>query len=241
MKGIIIFLLIVIAVNCEASSLPDFPFLLSTGEARLEVQPDRVEITLTIEEFNKEPNVALKIVNERALELIGISKKYGVQHDDITSYQIDKRIRRNRGKSYEDLEIIGYEFSQPFKLILNSIDRYPEYLEELLKLKNVDGINASYDVSNRNEFETKLVILASEDARKNATQLSEAMDVRLGSIYALTQDSHFGSFFANFGLKKEDFDNAQPPPDNPGHRLGLFAPKSISLYQTIYVVYKIKP
>ena len=149
MKGIIIFLLIVIAVNCEASSLPDFPFLLSTGEARLEVQPDRVEITLTIEEFNKEPNVALKIVNERALELIGISKKYGVQHDDITSYQIDKRIRRNRGKSYEDLEIIGYEFSQPFKLILNSIDRYPEYLEELLKLKNVDGINASYDVSNR--------------------------------------------------------------------------------------------
>lgn len=242
MKGIFAVFLMCVVIDCVASSLPDFPFLLSTGEARLEVQPDLVNVSLTIEDFDKEPENALSTIKTTGGELVQLITEHGVKSDDISSYQVDKRIRRSRGKSYEDLEILGYEFSQRLNFTLYGIKRYPELLEKILKIKNIDGINASFDISNREDQEAKLVSMASSNAKSNATQLSDGMGVSLGSIYALTQDSHFGSFFAQFGLKKEDFDFRGPPPqDNPGSRLGLFAPKTITLYKTIHVVYKIKP
>ena len=59
-----------------ADELPNVPFLYSSGEVSVEVQPDFVLISFTIEASHKSSKKAIIAVNERSIEMFNLFKNF---------------------------------------------------------------------------------------------------------------------------------------------------------------------
>ncbi|WP_339897347.1 SIMPL domain-containing protein [uncultured Gilvimarinus sp.] len=232
--------LLMCSVSTWAQPMPDFPFITVTGEAEIEVAPDTVTVNFQVMEFNKSSELAMDTVAERGTEVVALAKEHGLSHDQIESYAIDKQVRRNRENMNGNMEIIGYEVTQRFTLEIDGLDTYEKLMNDLMRMDNTTGLNASFDISNRDEVMTSLVAKAGADARARANNLAAALDAKIKSVYAITEDAGFDNFMARFGVSAEKFGAMSMAADR-GQSFDLFAPETITLSKRINVIFKVTP
>ncbi|WP_049723300.1 SIMPL domain-containing protein [Gilvimarinus polysaccharolyticus] len=232
--------LLVLSLTASAQSIPEFPFITVTGEAEIEVAPDTVTVNFQIMEFNKSAELAMNTVAERGAEVVTLAKEHDLTHEQIESYAIDKQVRRNRENMNGNMEIIGYEVTQRFTLTINGLDTYEKIMNQLMRMDNTTGLNASFDVSNREEVMTSLVAKAGADARGRANNLAAALDTKIKSVYAITEDAGFDNVMARFGVSAEKYGALSMTADR-GRSFDLFAPQTITLNKRINVIFKITP
>ncbi|WP_041521715.1 SIMPL domain-containing protein [Gilvimarinus agarilyticus] len=229
-----------VSVSTWAQPMPDFPFITVTGEAEIEVAPDTVTVNFQVMEFNKSAELAMNTVAERGAEVVALAKENGLSHEQIESYAIDKQVRRNRENMNGNMEIIGYEVTQRFTLEVDGLDTYEKLMNKLMRMDNTSGLNASFDISNRDEVMTSLVAKAGADARERGNNLAAALDAEIKSVYAITEDAGFDNFMARFGVSAEKFGAISMAADR-GRSFDLFAPETITLSKRINVIFKINP
>lgn len=227
--------------HLQASNLPDFPFVLATGEAKVKVAPDMARISLNLMAFDKDPEAALMTVGLRGREIVKLLNGLNVLNADIKSFTLTKQIQRERTNSYGQGKISGYEVNQRFEVTLNNIEHYSLVMDKLIAMKNVNNVNINFDVTNRKTLIRNLVKSAGKDAKQKAQDLAAGLDVELGSVFAATQDNSFNEFFARFGLRQENMGRfeSMKMSDRAGN-YNMFVPETIELRKTINVVYKLK-
>lgn len=232
--------LLFLSATSAAQSMPSFPFITVTGEAEVKVAPDTVTLNFQVMEFNKSAELAMDTVAKRGAEVVELAKKNGLTREQIESYAIDKQVRRNRDSSSGNMDIIGYEVTQRFTLDIDGLDTYEAMMNQLMRMDNTSGLNASFDISNRQEVMTSLVARAGADARARANNLAAALGTQVKSVYAITEDAGFDHFMARFGVSTEQYKNFSMAADRAGS-FDLFAPETITLNKRINVIFKIKP
>ena len=225
----------------KASNLPDFPFVLATGEAKVNVAPNMAHISLNLMAFNSDPEAALMTVGLRGREVVQLLNERQVLNADIKSFALNKQIKRERTNGYGQGKISGYEVNQRFEVTLKNIDHYSLVMDKLIAMKNVNNVNISFDVTNRQALIRSLVKSAGQDAKQKAQDLAAGLDVQLGSVFAATQDNSFNEFFARFGMRQENMGHVESMrmSDRAGN-YNMFVPETIELRKTINVVYKLK-
>lgn len=220
-----------------SANLPDFPFVVSVGRAEQEVKPDMVTVSLEIMAFEKESDVSRDKVNEATNRILKILKEYGASSEAIEATDIKKSTKRKRDSEYNSLDILGYEISRSLTIELKNLSSYSELISDIVSVNNVSGVRANFDVSNRKQIERELIELASEDASSKAEQMARSLGAKIHSVYAISQSSDFGAFFATFGARSEevmaDFSALHRRP------IAMFAPKNITIRQGINVVFRI--
>jgi uncharacterized protein YggE len=238
LKSIILMLLTTGSVM--ASSLPNFPFLLVTGEAKIEVSPNIAHINLNLMTFDVDPENALVTIGSRGRDIVELLNKLEVKKSDIKSYNLNKQTRRERSNNVGQGKISGYEISQRFEIALRNIKHYSLVMDQLIAMKNVSNVNINFDVTNRDELVQSLVRSAGKDAKRKAKDLAAGLDTQLGRVFAATQDSSFNEFFARFGLRQENMGrvSAMKMSDRAG-KYNMFAPETIELRKSINVVYRL--
>ena len=225
----------------QSSALPDFPFINVSGTGELNIKPNRASMTFSIVVFNKVSTVASEQHSARVSETIKILKDFNIQNGDIESFNINKEIVRNRGDDYQELAILGYSIQQHFTIELNSLDKYSEIMDSLLKQQNLEGLNSEFSVKEQKELQTKLVKMASEEALNKAKLLSSSMGVELGRLYAITDGSQYPWDFGKLGLSNKDSGIVLNKPRSRTQGVSqMFIPKSIALFTTVHVIYKLK-
>jgi uncharacterized protein YggE len=229
-----------VSVTASAQPMPEFPFITVTGEAEVEVAPDTVTVNFQVMEFNKSAELAMDTVAERGAEVVKLAKEHGLTHEQIESYAIDKQVRRNRENMNGNMDIIGYEVTQRFTLDIDGLDTYEKIMNTLMRMDNTTGLNANFDISDRDAVMTSLVAKAGADARARADNLAAALDASIKSVYAITEDAGFDNFMARFGVSAEKFGNMSMAADR-GRSFDLFAPETITLSKRINVIFKINP
>ncbi len=238
MKKIIGIILIIISNTVIANSLLEFPFITISGEAEIEVAPDTATISFTLFEFNKNSDDAMKIISTRGKTIVNLAEKYNITKEQIVSFGLDKSIRRAKDSNNNNLEIIGYEISQRFKIELSDINVYSSFTDALISMANVTAIQSIFDVNNRKDILRNLVKSAGEDALVKAKDLADSQGVTVTSVYAINQDTNFGTFFATFGLSGNKHLYAYK---SRSEAYNMFIPKTIKINKTVNVIYKIKP
>jgi len=243
MKNLIksVALILLTTSSVMASNLPDFPFVLVTGKAKIEVAPNIAHINLSLMAYDADPEKALATVGNRGRDIVALLNKLHVKKSDIKSYNLNKQIRRERSNSYGQGKISGYEVSQRFEVALRDIKHYSLVMDKLIAMKNVNNVNINFDVTNRDELVQSLVRNAGKDAKRKAQDLAAGLDTELGSVFAATQDSSFNEFFARFGLREDNMGHIESMKMSAraGH-YNMFAPETIELRKTINVVYRLK-
>ncbi|RYY01348.1 MAG: DUF541 domain-containing protein [Gammaproteobacteria bacterium] len=238
---------LVLGSHAIADNIPEFPFLLANGDAEIKVKPDIAKISFTIIEFNKDSKEAKLSVANRGQALIALTRKLGIDDMQVTSTEYNKSTKRKRDEHYQDLDILGYDVSQNFTVELRDISLYSSFADQLISSQNVENIRTEFKVSNEAEIDRDLLKIATANAKRNASDLASGMGVKLGPMYAVSQDHHFASLEAVFGIYRGSVnappDYIPPPsldfvPDAAG--ANMFIPKTILLSKSVSVVYRVK-
>jgi hypothetical protein len=238
---IAIIALLLSASMAIAGQLPDFPFLYAVGVATKEISPDLAIITFNVEAFDENPVKALDIVQNRSMELIDLFKKLEIPTKDIETYEADKRAVRQE-KDYVELKILGYEVNQKFSIKLHGLTQYATLMEKLLKFRNINNIDAQFDVSQRKEIETSLMAEACANAKVQAENMAGGIGTKLGSVFAIS-DHGFNELEDQFGMSstREIIDRMFKKSMMAGDSGQIiFIPSAIKIGKKVNVVFKLE-
>jgi len=233
------FVFLVFTISTNAANLPDFPFVVSPGDAKQAVKPDIATININVLAFDKDSSKALESANMASKSVIDLLKKYDININQLEAGDIQKSTTRQRDSNYKSLEILGYEVSRNITLKLIDLSYYSELMNDLVSINNVSGAQTQFDASNRKEIKLELIQQAGRDAKDNATQMAHALNSKVHSVFSISQGSNFDGLYASFSA-----------PPNPQHRtlefrrtvadITMFIPESIEISQHINVVFRLK-
>lgn len=238
-KPIVLILSCLLSVSVMAADLPKFPFVTASGTAEKKAAPDMATVHLSILAFEKESDLALKVVNDTATQAIQVLTQHGVSKDKIEATDIRKNTIRKRDSEYNNLEILGYEVSRSMVIKLDNLAQYSDIMGKLIGTNNVSGVRADFDVSNRKELEAELMAIAGADAKEKASAMANGLNAKIHSVYAISQGS-FGTFNVDFGagaMKTMAFRSAEGA---GAYETIMFAPETITVEQSINVIFRIK-
>lgn len=236
---LMIILTLMLPLQLMANSLPEFPFVGVDGVAEIEVTPDTATISFNLIAFSEKAEDALNTINQKSAKVFEIAESFGITRNSIISTGIQNQVRREMSATdkYTKTKIIGYDIAQVFKVKLDELSKYTDFTDSIIALGNVASINSTFDVKNRKQIQANLVKDAGKDAKQKAQNLAAAMNVKLGSVFALTEHSSFDSLLANFKFASKDYVFNSIAYDRSAN---MMVPKSITIKKNISVIYKLK-
>ena len=160
-----------------------------TGNGRIKVKPDYINLTLTVAANNKKYEKAVDEVEERVTVLNEALKKIGFDEDPAktTSYRIQPRYKfLNERKGTTKREFDGYECSHCLRL---SFDLNPQKLGAAVGLitKTIANPNLDVEFTVKDKEIAKREVLRStaEDAKLKAEALATATGEKLGKLISI--------------------------------------------------------
>jgi len=229
-----------LAISAAASPLPDFPFINVSGEAHLEVAPDKARIQFVIRQTAAKADTATEAVYRQGRELMQFLASQGVTEADIDAAQINKDALH---KDYNDRTITGYEASQPISITLHQLTNYVAIMDYLFKQPQIFSIHGSFDSSQREQHELKLSRQAGADARQRAERLAAAQGVKISAVFAISEASGWGQLAADFGFGAGavSYGAMHKTAEMADGGNNLVLPRYITLQKSVNVLYKIMP
>lgn len=242
MKLITVVCLVFISMSgfADASPLPNFPFITVTGDASIEVAPDKARIQFVIRQTAAKADTATEAVYRQSKDLVQFLARHGVTAADIDAAQINKEALY---KDYNDRSITGYEASQTVSLTLSQLTHYVSIIDYLFKQPQIFSIQSGFDSSQREDIELNLSEQAGADARRRANHLAKAQGVTVSSVFAISETPGWGHLASDFGFAGSavSFGEMHKSADTAQSSTGLVLPRHIKLHKSVTVIYKIKP
>ena len=196
----VIFLLLVLC-SCHTASEPKT--INVTGQGKIKVVPDMVELSLRAHSVKPAMKDAVIETQAAVNEILAVCKKYMVSESDlkVSSISTNKAYDYRNGKE----QFAGYEAVQVLNVTLKDISKIERLTEELLatKISRIDNI--TYNHSRADSIIREVNLMALEDARKTAEKMCSKMNATLGSIVYLSNFEH-NQRSANRGMRYSETD-----------------------------------
>lgn len=239
--------IILLTTIATASPLPDFPFILASGEAETKIAPDMAVITFQAKAFHQDSATAVDAMRKVSIEAIKLLKSQSIPDDAITAFELNKRAVRKR-KDHTQQEVVGYQINRDFKLTIKDLSRYEAIANALFKMDNIGNINTTFDRQDYSKVEAELLTEACSAAKRHAMDLAGGFGGELGSVHCISQSgfSHIsGTFLFNSGgWGYGDLDGLGMPVgdmyEESANKQPLFIPATITFRNSVDVLYRLK-
>lgn len=232
-----IFLALLFASDSRAD-WPTFPFVHAEGEAELEVPPENATVRFTVATFHQESAVALETLQAQVAKALDVLAEAKVPQDRITGFDLQKFVERAQDDDYNELEILGYHLSRHFEVELTDLKMFSPLVAELMALDNVSPVNAEFDIENRDEIESRLVLEAAQDARRRAEDMARSMGVSIESVFAISE-TPIASIERTFRLSSDSYSVSAFKID-ARFQDQLFKPDTIEFRKSVNVLFKLQ-
>ncbi len=195
-KSVLLIPILFFAIVASATDLPSVPFLVTSGEAQIDIKPNQASVRFSLEVFDKSSENGLKAFTKKSFELINLFKKFNIGKDDVEAEELDKDIIRKRTERYKETGIIGYEFSRDYCITINKLTSYSAFITQLFKLNNIKVQSSTFSNDKQEEFEEKLMMNAMQNAKDKAEKLAKIAGSELLGVYAISEGG-----FTNLGTR----------------------------------------
>ena len=167
------------------------PLVSVNGKGRVRVRPDFVEITVGIDQRGKTVKQLQDDVDAKSASIISYLKRNGVKDRDVQTSQVNlSPYYSYTGSEYGSTQVDFYTATKSVTFVLRDISRYEKVLSGLYKLgvNTVSGINFKVDDAQAQKQEAKRRAVA--QARKIAEALTEGLNVTVGKVYSLDDQTY---------------------------------------------------
>ena len=157
-----------------------------TGDAEVRVVPDEVILTLGVETWNKELNIAKRENDERTKRIVDVAKKHRIEDKHIqTDYlSIEPRYKN----SYEHRKFIGYFVRKSIVRTLRDISEFESVLSDVLEAgaNYVHGVQfRTTELRRHRDGARSLAIKAAEE---KADALARELGQKVGDPYKIQEN-----------------------------------------------------
>ncbi len=180
-----------ISINAMATPLPQQPHVYVEGAAELEVEPDMMVFTLSIQTVDIDLAKAKADVDARSRLLIETSKKFGIKANDIATTALNIRPEYE----YKDNKrvLTGNNVSRQVDINLRDLKKYPEMMKALVDAKISETINTNLTLSDKKSVEEKVQAAAMNDAKARAGRLAKAQGRDVGDPWSISEFNNRGN------------------------------------------------
>lgn len=234
--------LLLISLPALASPLPAQPHVYVEGAAEIEVEPDMMTFTLSIQTVDIDLAKAKTNVDARSRLLIEASKKFGIKAEDIATTALNIRPEYE----YKDNQrvLTGNNVSRQVDINLRDLKKYPEMMKALVDAKISETINTNLTLSNKKAVEEKVQTAAMDDAKARAGRLAKSQGQTLGAPWSISEFNNRGNerweltpnreLMGRSASMKADSMSLQRVANEP------FEPGVMKVSAQVYVVYLLK-
>jgi len=152
-----------------------------TGSGSVEVNPDRVNVSIGVEKRADTTLDAQKLVNEaingtldavRALSIDGLELK-------TTRLRLDPVYSREEGK---DPELLGYEAQRRVKITMTDLSRVGAVIDAAIQggINDLDGVY--FSIADEQPHKLAALKSATRNAKMKAEAMAESLGMRLGDV-----------------------------------------------------------
>ncbi len=192
MKHIVAGLLIgLLGVPVLADPLPAQPHVYVEGSAELEVEPDMMTFTLSIQAVDLDLAKAKSDVDARSRLLIDTIKKFGIKADDIATTALN--IRPEYEYKERERVLTGNNVSRQVDINLRDLKKYPEMMKALVDAKISETINTTLTVADKKAVEEKVQDAAMADAKARANRLAKSQGKTAGEPWSISEFNNRGN------------------------------------------------
>lgn len=167
-----------------ASSLPDAPHIITTGNYEFSATPDTLHMSMQVFEVGRDAAKARGVVEEQSLKLISTMKKIGIKAADITSANLNISPRFNWNNNQQIYT--GTEVSRRIQVTLRDLNQYDALLQAILATKIVRINNSQLSSSNAEKLEAEGLLKAIDNAQKRAELLVQGLPQKVGHVYSIS-------------------------------------------------------
>lgn len=152
------------------------------------VPVDYVEITLTLDEMNKDYKKGYENFEKHILALQEIIVGCGFKKEDLKTSEIrvyPKNERVKKGGHYVEV-LTGYEFYSEMIVRFDfDSEKVGQIFASITQSKPSPRINVEFTVKDKEAVKKSLLAASAKDAKEKANILCQAMDVKLGKLQTI--------------------------------------------------------
>jgi len=197
MKKSMMIILTLVITGINAQEIKQVPQITVTGEGRIKVVPDRVEINFAVNNFGKDAAEVKKLNDETIDKVLKFIKKFGIPTSDYKTTQV------SLNKTYDyDKKKYNFQASQSISIILKEITKYDELMMGLVD-NGINSINnVEFKSSKMEQHKSEARKLAILDAKKKAEDYVSVLNQKVGKAILITDNSGYYQppMYKNVGL-----------------------------------------
>jgi len=158
----------------QASNLPDYPFIHTSGEGFTMIVPDMGEIDFDLSVFNADPEAATALLAQRAAQVQALMAE---GESSATVRDARKEMRAAEA---------DYALRSSVHIVVRDLGRWRPLMQALLALPNVDHLSTTFARKDREQVERELVASAVRDAQRRAESMAAGFGKKVGAVSAVS-------------------------------------------------------
>jgi uncharacterized protein YggE len=222
------------AASVQASPLPDYPSVSTSGKAQLWLKPDLAELQFDIGAQHATAEATAAEMDALASSVFQLMNEHGVPADDIESFEVSKKAL-DLSHPTADGTTRMVAMSRHFSVHVRDLSQWPALMAALMAQEHVDGIGASFERSDAQDINSELMTAAAKDAYGNANKLAAAFGRKLGPAVAIARGP-LDKLGAPFIEQRGNSDPTPRAPAGPAYAV----PLSIPFAQAVNAVFRLK-
>lgn len=191
MKLLIPALACLLCLPVLGTPLPSQPHVYVEGSAELEVEPDMMTFSLSIQTVDLDLAKAKADVDQRSRLLIDTVKKFGVKAEDIATTALN--IRPEYDYRENKRVLTGNNVSRQVDINLRDLKKYPAMMQAMVDAKVSETINTNLTVADKKAVEEKVQAMAMDDAKSRASRLAKSQGKVAGDPWSISEFNNRGN------------------------------------------------
>ncbi len=167
-----------------------------TGEAQVRVVPDEVILSLGVETWDKNLNVAKSRNDEIVKRVLALAGRYGIEPEHVQTDYLGVEPRYRDGY-YEDRDFVGYFVHKTIVITLRDLSRFEEVLSASLEA----GVNYVHGIEFRTtelrQHRDQARALAIKAAKEKAVALAGELGQQVGDPLTIQEEQ--GGWWSSYG------------------------------------------
>jgi uncharacterized protein YggE len=186
MRMVLIAAAVLIAVSSAWADQPPRT-IMTSGEATVYVVPDKVTITLGVEEFDKDLDQAVNRNDQASASLLKAIKDLGVDDKDVqVAYMNVSTVYDN---NYPNRGLAGYKSLRSYSIRMDDTKLFEKVVQTALKSGANEVESFQFDTTQMRACRDKARLMAIRAAKEKAVLLANALDCQVGPPMSIQDQS----------------------------------------------------
>jgi len=186
--GVALVLVLLLSAWTDNQPVSQEPRLITaTGDAEVRVVPDEVILTLGVETWDKNLDVAKRQNDAIVARVLALTADYGIEPQHVQTDYVNIEPRYRNGY-YEESDFIGYFVRKTIVITLRDLSQFEDLLTDALSagVNHVQGIQFRTTELRKHRDEARA--LAIKAAREKAVALAGALGQKVGDPQTIRED-----------------------------------------------------